>query len=144
MHTSLFGVGENPTEQVCGIWSLRIPYNPRFGGPLNACKLSTYHCLDPWLVDFIVFFCCGTHNSWSSCMYTFYVFWCCWSWQYLHRPQNLQTSTFQCISLFKFIYFIVVGVGVLPSGSPRVIPRRVVMSRNSLRSERDGARNTKI
>ena len=35
-------------------------------------------------------------------------------------------------------------VGVLPSGSPRGIPRRVVMSRNSPRSERDGARNTRI
>ena len=36
------------------------------------------------------------------------------------------------------------GVGVLPSGSPRGIPRRVVMSRDSLRSEHDDARNTKI
>ena len=35
-------------------------------------------------------------------------------------------------------------VGVLPSGSPRGIPRRVVMSRDSPRSERDGARHTKI
>ena len=35
-------------------------------------------------------------------------------------------------------------VGVLPSGSPRGIPRRVDMSRDSPRSERDGARNTKI
>ena len=36
------------------------------------------------------------------------------------------------------------GVGVLPSGSPRGIPRRVVMSRDSPRSEHDGARNTRI
>jgi len=36
------------------------------------------------------------------------------------------------------------GVGVLPSGSSRGIPRRVVMIRDSLRSERDGARNTRI
>ena len=36
------------------------------------------------------------------------------------------------------------GVGVLLSGSPRGIPWRVVMSRDSPRSERDGARNTKI
>ena len=36
------------------------------------------------------------------------------------------------------------GVGVLLSGSPRGIPRRVVISRDSLRSERDGARNTRI
>ena len=36
------------------------------------------------------------------------------------------------------------GVGVLPSSSPRGIPRRVVMSRGSPRSERDGARNTRI
>ena len=36
-----------------------------------------------------------------------------------------------------------VSVGVLPSGSPRGIPRRVVMSRDSSESERDGARNTK-
>ena len=35
-------------------------------------------------------------------------------------------------------------VGVLPSGSPRGIPRRVVMSRDSPRLECDGARNTKI
>ena len=35
-------------------------------------------------------------------------------------------------------------VGVLPSGSPRGIPRRVVMSRDLSRSERDGARNTRI
>ena len=35
-------------------------------------------------------------------------------------------------------------VGVLPSGSPRGIPRRVVTSRDSPRSERDGARNTRI
>jgi hypothetical protein len=36
------------------------------------------------------------------------------------------------------------AVGVLLSGSPRGIPRRVVMSRDSMRSERDGARNTRI
>ena len=36
------------------------------------------------------------------------------------------------------------AVGVLPLGSPRGILRRVVMSRDSLRSERDGARNTRI
>ena len=36
------------------------------------------------------------------------------------------------------------AVGVLPSDSPRGIPRRVVMSRDSPRSERDGARNTRI
>ena len=35
-------------------------------------------------------------------------------------------------------------VSVLPSGSPRGIPRRVVMSRDSPRSERDSARNTRI
>ena len=35
-------------------------------------------------------------------------------------------------------------VGVLPSGSPKGISRRVVMSRDSPRSERDGARNTRI
>ena len=35
-------------------------------------------------------------------------------------------------------------VGVLPSGSLRGIPRRVVMSRDSPRSERDGVRNTRI
>ena len=35
-------------------------------------------------------------------------------------------------------------VGVLPSSSPRGIPRRVVMSRESPRSECDGARNTRI
>ena len=35
-------------------------------------------------------------------------------------------------------------VGVLTSGSARGIPRRVVMSRDSPRSERNGARNTKI
>jgi len=35
-------------------------------------------------------------------------------------------------------------VGVLPSGSPRGIPRRVAMSRDSPRSKRDGARNTRI
>ena len=35
-------------------------------------------------------------------------------------------------------------VGVLPSGSPRGIPRRVVMSRDSPRSKRDGERNTRI
>ena len=35
-------------------------------------------------------------------------------------------------------------VGVLPSGSTRGIPRRVVMSRDSPRSERNGARNTRI
>ena len=35
-------------------------------------------------------------------------------------------------------------VGVLPSGSPRGIPRRVVMSWDSSKSERDGARNTRI
>ena len=38
----------------------------------------------------------------------------------------------------------VAGVGVLPSGSLRGIPRRVVMSRDSPRLERDGARNTRI
>ena len=44
------------------------------------------------------------------------------------------------------LYYIVIGhsVGVLLSGSPRGIPRRVVMSRDSPRSERDGARNTRI
>ena len=36
------------------------------------------------------------------------------------------------------------SIGVLPSGSPRGIMRRVVMSRDSPRSERDGARNTRI
>ena len=36
------------------------------------------------------------------------------------------------------------GVGVLPSGSPRGIPRRVVMSTDSPTSERDGAWNTRI
>ena len=36
------------------------------------------------------------------------------------------------------------AIGVLLSGSPRGIPRRVVMSRDSTRSERDGARNTRI
>ena len=35
-------------------------------------------------------------------------------------------------------------VGVLPLGSPEGIPRRVVMSRDSPRSECDGARNTRI
>ena len=35
-------------------------------------------------------------------------------------------------------------VGVLPSGSPRGILRRVVMNRDSPRSERDGARNIRI
>ena len=35
-------------------------------------------------------------------------------------------------------------VGVLPSGSPRGIPRRVIVSRDLLRSEHDGARNTRI
>ena len=35
-------------------------------------------------------------------------------------------------------------VGVLPSGSPRGIPRRMVMSRDSPWLERDGARNTRI
>ena len=35
-------------------------------------------------------------------------------------------------------------VGVLPSGSLRGIPRRVVMSRDSPESERDGAKNTRI
>ena len=36
------------------------------------------------------------------------------------------------------------AVSVLPSGSSRGIPRRVVMSRDSLGSELDGARNTRI
>ena len=36
------------------------------------------------------------------------------------------------------------SVGVLLSGSPRGIPRRVVVSRDLPRSKRDGARNTKI
>ena len=36
------------------------------------------------------------------------------------------------------------GVGVLLSGSPRGILRRVLMSRDSPRSERDGIRNTRI
>jgi len=36
------------------------------------------------------------------------------------------------------------GVGILPAGSPRYTPRRVVEGRDSPRSERDGARNTKI
>jgi len=36
------------------------------------------------------------------------------------------------------------AVGVLPSDSPRGILRRVVMSRDSSRLERDGARNTRI
>ena len=36
------------------------------------------------------------------------------------------------------------GVGVLPSGSSRVITRRVVMSRDSPRLKCDGARNTRI
>ena len=35
-------------------------------------------------------------------------------------------------------------VDVLPSGSPMDIPRKVVMSRDSLGSERDGAKNTRI
>ena len=35
-------------------------------------------------------------------------------------------------------------VGVLPSGSTRGIPRRVVMSRDSPGSERDGTRNMRI
>ena len=35
-------------------------------------------------------------------------------------------------------------VDVLPSSSPRDIPRRVVMSRDSPRSEHDGTRNTEI
>ena len=35
-------------------------------------------------------------------------------------------------------------VGVLLSGSLRGIPRRVVMSRDSPESERDGAKNTRI
>ena len=36
------------------------------------------------------------------------------------------------------------AVGVLPSDSPMGIPRRVIMSRDSLRSECDGAMNTRI
>ena len=36
------------------------------------------------------------------------------------------------------------SVGVLPSGSPRGTPRRVVVGRASPRSELDGARNTRI
>ena len=35
------------------------------------------------------------------------------------------------------------GVDVLSSGSPRGILRIVIMSKDSLRSERDGAKNTK-
>ena len=35
-------------------------------------------------------------------------------------------------------------VGVLPSSSPRGIPRTVVMSSDSPRSERDDVRNTSI
>ena len=41
-------------------------------------------------------------------------------------------------------YLVLSFVGVLASGSPRGILRRVVMSRDSPRSERDGARNTRI
>ena len=91
--------------------ALWIPCNPGLVAPsMHATSAPTTVCTLAWLVDFIIFFGCGTHNSWSSCIYTFYVFCCCWSWQYLHRPQNLQTSTFQCISLFKFIYFIMLWV----------------------------------
>ena len=35
-------------------------------------------------------------------------------------------------------------VSVLPAGSPWYTPRRVVVGKDSPRSERDGARNTKI
>ena len=43
-----------------------------------------------------------------------------------------------------YVLQVMDGVGVLPSDSPRGIPRRVVMSRDSPRSERDGARDTRI
>ena len=36
------------------------------------------------------------------------------------------------------------GVGVLPASSPRYTPRRLIVGRDSPRSELDGARNTKI
>ena len=50
----------------------------------------------------------------------------------------------QLLNLPKEKVNLVHPVGVLPSGSPRGIPRNVVMSRDSPRSERDGARNTRI
>ena len=58
------------------------------------------------------------------------------------KSANLYFSMHKSVQVHLLYY--VVGVGVLPSDSPRGIPRRVVMSRNSLRSERDGARNTRI
>ena len=52
-------------------------------------------------------------------------------------------STWEHISQYV-AQFGEASVGVLLSGSPRGIPRRVVVSRDLPRSKRDGARNTKI
>ena len=49
-----------------------------------------------------------------------------------HAKGELQRMTSEAVSVF------------LPSDSSRGIPRRVVVSRDSLRSECDGARNTRI
>ena len=49
-----------------------------------------------------------------------------------HTKGELQRMTSEAVSVF------------LPSDSPRGIPRRVVVSRDLPRSERDGARNTRI
>ena len=89
-----------------------IPCNPGLVAPsMHATSAPTTICTIAWLVDFIVFFGCGTHNSWSSCKQEFYVFCCWWSWHYLHRPVNLQISTYQngmlllqiCISYWSFL-----------------------------------------
>jgi hypothetical protein len=54
--------------------ALWIPRNPGLVAPsMHATSAPTTVCTLAWLVDFIVFFGCGTHNSWSSCIYTFYV-----------------------------------------------------------------------
>jgi len=52
----------------------------------------------------------------------------------LTKPRALRSRVLQASSV----------VGVLLSGSPRGIPIRVVMRRDSPRSECDGARNTRI
>ena len=92
--------------------ALWIPCNPGLVAPsMLATSAPTTVCTIAWLVDFIVFFGCGTHNSWSSCKQEFYVFCCCWRWQYLHRLVNLQISTCQndmlllqiCISYWSFL-----------------------------------------
>ena len=64
LRKSLFGAKKNPMERLVVLWC--IPYKTRCGGPLDARKLSTYHCL--YLLYIVQFFAVIIFILLSICM----------------------------------------------------------------------------